>query len=381
MFVVSSLGVGGIETYLLRFISYAIGEIEPIVLCKSGRGGALEPDYLSAGAQVYKIRLGTSLSLRYRDLYQLVRKTRIEVVCDFTGDFAALVLLTALFARIRTRIAFYRESRYQFTLTPYRLAFARTLGQLVSCLATHILSNSEVALDFFQPYWRERPQQAIVIRNPAPTPKRMETTKIAQKRMELGIPSGAFLVAHVGRVCAAKNHNIVFEVARALIQRAPDCYLLLCGQGVEDHYGHLRSKEAFGNKVQMFNHRNDVLELLASADAFLFPSINEGMPNSLIEAMAVGCPCVASAIPSIREIFPSALGNFLIAPNDSGRAVELLLEIKSGDTSSLSTTLINWTKEHFSEPETFGRFLKILCATTHTGDSNFEGVERGGGGS
>lgn len=359
LFVVHSLDVGGIETYLLRFLCYAGTAIDATVLCKSGRGGALVEDYKAAGAKIILLKLGASLSHRYASLFRILRAANWDTTCDFTGDFAGLVLLSARLANVKTRLAFYRGSQYQFRPTRLRIGFARFLSWLVRTNTTRVLSNSQAALDRFQPGWRDQGDRYGIIRNPGPDPTPLTTDKRAELRRAAGIPESAFVLVHVGRVTPAKNHEVILAVVQAMLERHPEARAVLIGRGTGE-YCDSRLPQTIAGRLKTFEHRSDVVAFLQAADVFLFPSLNEGMPNALIEAMAAGCPVVASDIPPIKEVFPPAYDSYLFSPTDVSGAVARIERLIEHPDQAYRFDLMDWVQAHFALEKTFGAFLREL---------------------
>ncbi|MBT2736717.1 glycosyltransferase family 1 protein [Bacillus sp. ISL-7] len=114
------------------------------------------------------------------------------------------------------------------------------------------------------------------------------------KRKELGI-SDQLVFGHVGRFTKQKNHKFLIEVFAEFVKRRPDSILLLCGDGVlrkdiEKRVNELNLQE----KVKFLGVRSDINQLLQAFDLFLFPSLHEGLPVTLIEAQAAGLPCLIS---------------------------------------------------------------------------------------
>lgn len=360
LFVVNSLEVGGIETYLLRFLCYAGSAIDVTVLCKSGRGGALMEDYKVAGAEVLLLELGASLSHRYFSLFKILRSNSWDSICDFTGDFAGLVLLTAQLAKVKRRIVFYRESQYQFRPTILKMAFARFLNWLVLSNATRILSNSYTALDQFHPGWRDdHIDRYRIIRNQCSSPDRLSIEQRMEIRRAAGLPERAFILTHVGRVTPAKNHEVILSVVQAVLERHPEVWAVLIGRGAGEFCAK-RLPQSISARLKTFEHRSDVVTFLQASDLFIFPSLNEGMPNALLEAMAAGCAVVASDIPPIKEVFPPSYNAYLVSPMDVSGAVDRIERLIKYPDQSYNIHLRDWVKAHFTFDKTFGVFLHEL---------------------
>lgn len=114
------------------------------------------------------------------------------------------------------------------------------------------------------------------------------------KRKELGI-SDQLVIGHVGRFNKQKNHKFLIEVFAEFVKRRPESTLLLCGDGVLRKDIEKRVKELnLEEKVKFLGVRSDIHQLLQAFDVFLFPSLHEGLPVTLIEAQAAGIPCFIS---------------------------------------------------------------------------------------
>lgn len=120
-------------------------------------------------------------------------------------------------------------------------------------------------------------------------------------RAALAIPEHEFVVAWVGRLDPVKRLDLLIRCAE-IMTSVPSRFLLV-GDGPQRDAieSSLRLSNA-ARIVHMLGWRNDVTAVLAAADAFLFPSLTEGMPNAVLEAMASGLPIVASDIPVLREL-------------------------------------------------------------------------------
>ena len=124
---------------------------------------------------------------------------------------------------------------------------------------------------------------------------RFNYTVSQDKRRELGFTEDNFVIGHVGRFAAQKNHKFLVDIFESVHNLNSKSKLLLVGNGelkneVEDL---LKSKGLLQETIFLSN-RTDVPELLQAMDVFLFPSLYEGLSIALIEAQAAGLPCLIS---------------------------------------------------------------------------------------
>lgn len=114
-------------------------------------------------------------------------------------------------------------------------------------------------------------------------------------RAEFGIKESEILCGHVGRFSPQKNHDFLIDIFSELCKERSNYKLLLVGNGeLEEKIRDKCSDRGLQDKVIFAGVRSDIPALLSAMDIFVFPSLYEGMPNTVIEAQATGLPCVIS---------------------------------------------------------------------------------------
>ena len=137
----------------------------------------------------------------------------------------------------------------------------------------------------------------------------------SQTRRELGIPEGAILLLSVGEVNANKNHQAAVR-ALAALNDSSVCYAI-CGSGpMEEELRQLAESAGIGSQVTLLGFRDDVRKIYHAADLFVFPSRREGLPVSLMEAMAAGLPVVCTAIRGNSDLIVDGRGGLCVAADD-----------------------------------------------------------------
>ena len=144
-----------------------------------------------------------------------------------------------------------------------------------------------------------------------------------QARIELGLPASARVVAGVGRLNPQKNFALCLDIAAQLAPRFPDLHFLLAGDGPEEKM--LREKAAalgISDRVTFSGYVADTRLVYLAADVLLMPSRYEGLPMTLLEAMAMGLPVVASQLDGIAEVIGDGREGFLVPSDDAALFVE-----------------------------------------------------------
>jgi glycosyltransferase involved in cell wall biosynthesis len=136
-------------------------------------------------------------------------------------------------------------------------------------------------------------------------------------RKELGIPENRTVIGHVGRFHRAKNHAVILKSFARLRAEMNNVHLLLVGDGdIRDEIERAIRELEIEDRVTLAGRRKNVPAVLGAMDVYFFPSMYEGMPNALIEAMACGLPIVASDIEEVLEVVPGEMRQQLLAPTD-----------------------------------------------------------------
>ena len=114
-------------------------------------------------------------------------------------------------------------------------------------------------------------------------------------RSELGISDDDIVCGHIGRFSKQKNHKHLIEIFNSLLKKSPNAKLILVGEG-ELQQDVIKQCKQLGiqENVYFLGVRSDIPAILSAMDVFVFPSLYEGMPNTVIAAQATGLSCVIS---------------------------------------------------------------------------------------
>lgn len=128
-----------------------------------------------------------------------------------------------------------------------------------------------------------------------------------KKRMELGLGDNDVMLISIGEINKNKNNQVIINAVKALDM--PGLHYFLCGKGeLEDELVKLTKESGLSDRVHFLGFRNDIKELLSAADIFVLPSFREGLPRSMMEAMASGLACVVSDIRGNRDLMAETKG-------------------------------------------------------------------------
>lgn len=127
-----------------------------------------------------------------------------------------------------------------------------------------------------------------------------------------------FTICHVSNriLKKGKGHDVLLEVASNLLKRGYDIRVKIAGEGADvGYFKHMSYSLGISDKVDFvgFLNKNELKSLLLSSDLMLFPTLSEGLPRVIIEAMAAGLPCLSTPVGGISELLHT---DCLFAPDD-----------------------------------------------------------------
>lgn len=127
-------------------------------------------------------------------------------------------------------------------------------------------------------------------------------------RDELGYDQKQLLIGHVGRMTAEKNHTFILKIFKCISLTRSEARLILVGDGkLREELEKQVKKIGLSDKVSFLGVRSDVNDLMQAMDIFVFPSVYEGLPVTMVEAQAAGLPCVISDKVPMESIITKGL--------------------------------------------------------------------------
>jgi len=134
-------------------------------------------------------------------------------------------------------------------------------------------------------------------------------------RKALGVHAGQYLIGTVGRLMPVKGQEHFLACAHRLLRTRDDLRFIIVGDG--PLFGYLKQLAMtlkIDKHIAFLGHREDVDDLLRAMDLFVLPSLHEGIPIVLLEAMALGKPIIASRVGGIPEVVQEGVNGLLVSP-------------------------------------------------------------------
>jgi len=180
-----------------------------------------------------------------------------------------------------------------------------------------------------------------------------------RKSLEL---SDKKVFVYSGRLTGGKGLETLVEAMKLVAESVPTAYLLLLGDGeIKDKLKEEAKFYSVSDKVCFKGNVDNVSEFLNVSDFFVFPSYSEGLPNSLLEAMACGLPVIASRIGGVVDVVEDGRSGILFEPGDvSGLASAMIRLIEDVELRQrLGIEARKKIVEDFSIDRVADRYIKL----------------------
>jgi glycosyltransferase involved in cell wall biosynthesis len=339
LFVINSFLAGGAERSLIEMLPRLVEEgVTPIIASLHYREIGFEEEVRDAGYDVRLLsgrgKLGKALALR-----RLIKEESPDLVytslfdADLVGSLATIGIDVPHISNL-ANTAYDPARLADPNVDERRLRVVKWVDGFTSRHMTdHFHAVSQAVKDSTVESLRVDPNRVTVVKRGRDPDRlgRRTPERTAAARTELDIAPKADVVVTVGRQEYQKGHRYLIEAFAAVVASRPDARLLIAGR-----QGHstaslqrLVSELGLESVVTLLGHRDDIPDVLAASDLFVFPSLYEGLGGALIEALALGLPVVATDLPAIREVVREGQNAVLVPPRDAealGSAIITLLE-------------------------------------------------------
>jgi len=313
--VMTRLPVGGVENQLLLVLKhYDKAKLSPTVCSLSDKGetGKKIEDLGIEVICLNKLEHGFDWTI-VRDLMNIMKDRNAGVVRTHQYHANLYGRLAAWLCKVPCIVPSIHN-----VYTRDRKIHRRILNNLLGRISDKIVAVSEAVKADIVAYDKVPDSRVKVIYNGVEEVKFTRAEGISA-RSEFNIPEHAKVIGTVGRLALQKGQRYLIESVASLVKEFPEIILLIVGDGPEKAaLKRTVSEKGIDRQVIFTGTRDDVPDLLAAMDIFVFPSLREGLGNALVEAMAAGKAIVATDIPPVREVIASQDNGILVPPGDSG---------------------------------------------------------------
>lgn len=163
---------------------------------------------------------------------------------------------------------------------------------------------------------------------------------------------------HPGRISEAKNQVVLCEAFKSIIGAGNDVVLLIAGSRQDETIWN-ELQPYWNDRIKYLGERSDVRDLLHDADAFCLPSIWEGMPVTLLEALSVGCVPICSPVGGIPEVINNGVNGFLSEDSTVEAYIKALTDYLNCENLEQVKANCRETFKEFQISKVTGQYLSV----------------------
>ena len=288
------------------------------------------------------------------DLRNYCRANEIDILC--THDYRTTVLGCMAARRIRTRwLAFSRG----FTQDNLKVRLYHAIDKFLIRQANHIVAVSHSQKDKLRRLWI-REKNISVVHN-AIDPDSFAAIPPVDLRTRFGFEPDTFVCISGGRFSREKGQAHLVEAAWSAIARNPRLRFVLFGDGPD--WQRMRGRaETLGlvGKVLCPGFERNLLGCMKGADMLINPSLSEGLPNIVLEAMALGVPVVATSVGGVPELVTDNQSGKLVPAANASAMADAIVEL--ADNAEKRAALVSSAKDAIAGEFSFAAQFKMLAA-------------------
>lgn len=342
LIIIGKLYVGGAER-VGRDIGYFADpeRFEIHYLVYGDDVGAYERELAEKGCRlIHMAPPSAGYAAYWRALTKLIRDEKYDVIHAHTMFSSGWAMMAGKKYGVPIRIAHSHSIRGNEKRGLVKNTYEKTMRRLVLRYATCCVGCGRGAGEwlFGAAAFREK---GTLIYNGIGLDRFVFDAGIRRKRRgEAGLED-KFLIGHAGHLAQVKNQRFLLELMPRILEKKPNAFLLLLGGGADRAMLEEKIRElGLEDHVRMMGSVGNVHEWLSAMDVFVFPSLYEGTPLSILEVQANGLPCVISdSVP--QDVFLTDLLHPMSLSDPKGKWVEAVLGARRGETGAYNRQLRN----------------------------------------
>ena len=303
-------GPGGAE----RMLAQLAGELQAggcpgVAFLPAGQEGWLSRELAAAGIAVEYFQLDRPLSARLAaSLAAGFRRHRIDLAHSHEFTMAFYGAWAARRARVPHVITMH-GARYYAGRLRRKLALRAAAGLSGGIVAVSQALAGQLSRDL----WIRSTRITTI-----PNGVRFDPLAESTIRSELALSPEDHLVVTVGNLYPVKGHRVLLDAAALLSSQHPNLHVAIAGRGELAAALAEQARElGFAGRLHLLGLRSDVANVLAAADVFVLPSLSEGLPLALLEAMCAARPIVASAVGEVPVALAAGAAGLLVEPGNA----------------------------------------------------------------
>ncbi len=314
-FVIGQLSVGGAEGQLYELLRHLDERFSPVVFCLTAQAGSMREDLARLGVPVHNV--GRRGLPRARRLRRLIVEQGIDLVHSWLFIANGYAAAATLFGR-QPLITSARNCKVQGRASQLVNAIA------FRCSSAIVVNSNDVEEYIVRHYAAPRDRIQMIVNG-------VDTQRFCPLAQSSGVAEVASppRIVTIGRLVQQKNQALFLEAGSRLAKAYPELELMIVGEGPLRAQLQRQAQElGLSERVSFAGERRDTDAILRQASLFWLTSRWEGMPNTVLEALASGVPVIATDVGGTRQILRDGVDGYVVPSGDAGafvsRSTELL---------------------------------------------------------
>jgi len=326
LIAIGNLNLGGAEKLVvnqLKNIDKTVFEPHLCTLFSANQNNYLKNFADLTGVAYHKFNFKGPLDIfSWVKIFLFLRAEKFDILCSHLFEANFIIRLINFFVGVKTVFIF--EHNIYWQKPSWKIFADRCLARQTD----KIFVDSQAILDFTSKQEKISPRKFAILPYPIELVEEKAYDREKIKR-EFGLPPDSFVVGSVARFVKQKGQIYLLKAAAKILEQAKrrDIYFLLVGYGpLEDELKKLTKTLNIESKV-LISAAKDIKDVLPILNIFVISSLWEGQPIAMLEAMAAGCPVVATKVGGIPEIIVDKKNGLLIQAEDENSLAEGIIRL------------------------------------------------------
>ncbi len=310
--LVEELTIGGLEKILTAIVLNLDKEKYNVSVWCLREGGFFADKLVKEGIDVKILQISTSRNpLSIYKLYKLLKSHKFDIIHTHAYSAGTIGRISAFLAGIPVIIS-HNQNVYDYYNKYYHF-----VEWLLSLITDGIICVSDEVKRFTNETQGIDSKRLLTIYNGIDNVCPVDEKDTSGLRKELGIPINHSVMGTIAQFSKKKGLAYLIKSASILLEHRKDVNFLLVGEGsIMEELKKLCINLKVEKSVIFAGERSDIPKILSLIDIFVLPSIREGLPLAVLEAMDCGKPIIATNVGGVPEIVKNGINGILVQPKD-----------------------------------------------------------------
>ncbi|TAE57884.1 MAG: glycosyltransferase family 1 protein [Nostocales cyanobacterium] len=328
LLIIDDATLGGGQMHVLLLAKYLDKSQFEVSIATESQGWLVDAA-LALNIQIYPLNISNKLTLQsFKNVQKLLTENRFDIIHTHGGTAGFWGrLLGKIFSKSSKIIHTYHGLHYlnqnnikskifilidQMLLPITDQIICVCQADYISGLGANVVNNNN----------------CTIIYNGIEIDKFSGSLNQQKARKIFNIEHDKIVFGNVARLHQQKGHQILLQAFAKVVKSDQNTQLLIVGDGkLKEELIKLAQELGIKNNIKFLGSRSDIYEFLSAIDIFVLPSLWEGQPIALLEALAMGKPCIASHVNGIPEIINHGINGYLVNPNDVNNLYDLMTSL------------------------------------------------------